>query len=227
MIRINIPVTETIEKYIDRVGYRDHPVLAACRAEAQTRGEMAVLQVAPEQAAFFQMLIGLLSAKRILEIGTFTGYSALAMALALPPGGTLTTLDVSEEYLALAQSFWTDAGVADRIEPIIGDATVSLRRLLDHGGEGTFDIILIDADKPSYVTYYAEALRLVRSGGVIIIDDTLIHGRVATGPLDGDSDFVRLATETVTSLNELIYAQDGVEMVLLPWRDGLTLVRKL
>jgi predicted O-methyltransferase YrrM len=227
MIRINIPMSDAIEKYIDRVGFRDHPTLAACRAEAQTRGEMAVMQVAPEQAAFFQMLIGLLSAKRILEIGTFTGYSALAMALALPSGGMLTTLEISEEYLALARTFWNDAGVADRIEPIIGDAAESLQRLLEDHGESAFDIVLLDADKPGYLDYYDKAFRLVRSGGIIIVDDTLIHGRVVTGPLDGDPDYVRRAVDAIGSLNQIIHEQDGVEMVMLPWRDGLTLVRKL
>lgn len=227
MIRINIPMTDEIERYIDRIGYRDHPALAACRDEAQTRGPMAVMQIAPEQAAFLQMLIGLLSARRVLEVGTFTGYSALAMALALPEGGSLTTLDVSEEYVGLARTFWDDAGVADRIEAIIGDAAESLERLIRRNGEGSFDLILIDADKPGYPTYFEKALRLVRSGGVIVVDDTLIHGRVVTGPLDGDPDYVRPAADAVRSLNETIHAQEGVQMVLLPWRDGLTLVRKL
>ncbi|MDH0126936.1 O-methyltransferase [Brucella intermedia] len=227
MIRINIPMTDDIEKYIDRVAYRDHPALAACRNEAQTRGQMAMMQVAPEQAAFLQMLIGLLSARRVLEIGTFTGYSALAMALSLPEGGKLTTLDISEEYVGLARTFWEQANVADRIEAIIGDAAKSLDDLIRLRGEGSFDLIVIDADKPGYPAYYEKALRLVRSGGVIVVDDTLIHGRVVTGPLATDPDYVGPATDAVRALNETIHAQASVEMVLMPWRDGLTLVRKL
>lgn len=227
MIRINIPMTDGIESYIDRVGYRDHPALAACRDEAQRRGEMAVMQVAPEQAAFFQMVIGLLGARRVLEIGTFTGYSALAMALALPEGGSLTTLDISDDYIGLARTFWEEAGVADRIEAIVGDAAESLETLIRVQGEGSFDLVLIDADKPGYPAYYDKALRLVRPGGMIIVDDTLIHGRVVTGPLDDDPDFVRPAVDAVRALNDAIHRQEGVEMVLLPLRDGLTLVRKL
>jgi O-methyltransferase len=224
MQRINVPITEEVESYIDRRAYRDHPALAACRAEAQTRGDMAVMQVAPEQAALLQMLIGLLGARRVLEIGTFTGYSALAMALALPPEGRLTTLDIDPAIVDVARTFWTAAGIAERIDAIVGDAGTSLTTLISAGE--VFDLVLIDADKPRYAEYYEKSLRLLRSGGVLVLDDTLLRGRVVSGPLPGDPEYVVHATDVVCSLNDAIHSQPGIEMVMLPWRDGLTIVHK-
>ncbi len=226
-LRINIPMTDALEHYIDRVGFREHPSLAACRTEAMTRGNMAAMQIAPEQGAFLQMLVRLLGARRIVEIGTFTGYSAMAMALALPRDGRLVTCDVSDEYLSLARGFWREAQVEDRIEARLGDASATLDALILRDGENAYDLALIDADKPAYPDYYGKALRLVRPGGLILLDDTLLRGRVATGALPGDPDFYAPSVEAVVALNEAIYADESVEMVLLPWRDGLTIVRKL
>jgi len=226
-LRINVPMTDELERYIDRVGYREHPSLRACRAEAMTRGKMAAMQIAPEQGAFLRMLVRLLGARRIVEIGTFTGYSAMAMALALPEDGRLVTCDVSDEYLGLAMRFWREAQIEDRIEARLGDASGTLDDLLIRDGENAYDLALIDADKPAYPDYYAKAFRLVRAGGLILLDDTLLRGRVATGALPGDPDFYAPSVEAVAALNEAIHADDRVEMVLLPWRDGMTIVRKL
>jgi O-methyltransferase len=226
-LRINVPMTDALEHYIDRVGYREHPSLAACRAEAMTRGAMAAMQIAPEQGAFLQLLVRLLGARRILEVGTFTGYSAMAMALALSADGRLVTCDVSDEYVDLARRFWAEAEVADRIDARLGDAADTLDQLLESDGENAYDLAFIDADKPGYPAYYRAALRLVRPGGLILLDDTLLRGRVATGALPGDPAFYGPAVEAVTGLSEAIHADAGVQMVLLPWRDGMTIVRKL
>ena len=224
-MRINIPVTEAVENYLDRVAYREHPSLTACRMEASERGKMAVMQIAPEQGAFLQMLVRLLGVRRILELGTFTGYSTLAMALALPADGKVITCDNSTEYQAVAQRFWTKANVVDRIDVRTGNATQTLDRMLSQG-EAAFDMVFIDADKPGYPTYYEKALALTKAGGLILLDDTLVRGRVVTGPLEGDGEHIPPAVDAIRELNTRIQSDQRVEMVLLPWRDGLTLVRK-
>lgn len=225
-MRINIPVTPELEAYIDEVGYREAPVLRACRDEAASRGAMAVMQVAPEQGALLQLLVELIGARSVLEVGTFTGYSALAIAAALPPEGRLITCDVDPEIVQVARGFWDEGGVSEKIDARIGEAAETLRALLDEGRAGTFDLVLIDADKPGYPVYFDLAAELVRIGGLIILDDTLIHGRVVTGPLPTDPPHVPPAVEGIREVNARLRSDERFTIAMLPTRDGLTLARR-
>lgn len=208
-------LTPELYDYLLAHGVRDHPALAALRAEtAELR--WAVMQIGPEQGAFMQLLVELTGAGSYLEIGTFTGYSALAVALALPPDGRVTTLDVSEEWTAIARRHWAEAGAADKIELLLGDARESLDRLIAEGR--TYDFAFIDADKEGYDGYYEACLKLVRPGGLIALDNTFQGGAVAR-PRSADA-------RAVDALNRKIKADARVSMAMLPIADGLTLCRK-
>jgi predicted O-methyltransferase YrrM len=209
-----ITLTDELVDYVQRVGVREHPALARLREETAPL-PLAQMQIAPEQGAFMALMVRLTGARRILEIGTFTGYSSTAMALAMPEDGRITCLDVSREWTDLARRAWADAGVDDRVELRIGAAVDSLRELEDDA----YDLAFIDADKPSYDAYYTGCLRVVRSGGLIMIDNVLQHGRVVDP--DADDDNVR----AIRALNERIAADERVDHVLLPVADGLTLAR--
>jgi len=209
-----IQLTDQLVEYVRRVGVREHPVLAGLREEAAARPNRS-MQIGPEQGAFMALLVRLIDARRILEIGTFTGYSSTAMALALPADGRITCLDVSREWTDVARRAWADAGVADRVDLRIGPAADSLAELQDDA----FDLAFIDADKTSYDTYYEGCLRVVRPGGLILIDNVLQAGRVADPSADDDS------VVAIRALNEKIAADERVDHVLLPLADGLTLAR--
>ena len=223
-MRISIPMTPDLENYIDTVGYREHHALAACRVEAQTRGQMAVMQIAPEQGALLQLFVELIDARRILEIGTFTGYSALALALSLPDDGRVITVDCDTKTGEVAQNFWRAAAVEHKIDARIADGLDAMDDLISGGS--SFDIVLIDADKPGYPAYIDRAIELVRVGGLIIVDDTLIHGRVATGPLAGDPDFVAPAVDAMRDVNQRLHGDDRLTIAMIPAHDGLTLARR-
>lgn len=207
-----------IRAYVDRLGVREHPALARLREENRShpRGSM---QVDADEGALLGLLVRILGARNVLEVGTFTGYSSTAMALALPPDGRLLCCDVSREFTDVARRVWADAGVADRIDLRLAPAFETMDALLADGGAGTFDFAFIDADKAGYDAYYERALRLVRPGGVIAIDNVLWSGRVAD-PSVTDED-----TTAIRALNEKIAADERVDHVLLPIRDGLTLAR--
>jgi predicted O-methyltransferase YrrM len=207
-------LTDDLLAYVREHGVREHPVLSRLR-EDTAQMPMAQMQIAPEQGAFMALLVRLLGAKRILEIGTFTGYSSTAMALAMPADGRITCLDVSEEWTDRARQAWRDAGIADRVDLRIGPAVESLRELED----GAFDLAFIDADKTSYDAYYEGCLRVVRPGGLILIDNVLQGGRVA----DPDADDENVLA--IRALNLKIAADDRVDMTLLPVADGLTMAR--
>src|SRR5690606_35595016 len=168
-----LTLTDDLVEYVRRAGLREHPVLARLREDTAAMPN-AQMQIAPEQGAFMALLVQLTGARRILEIGTFTGYSSTAMALALPEDGRITCLDVSREWTDRAQQAWTDAGVADHVELRIRPAVESLARLEDD----SFDLAFIDVDKPGYDDYYTVCLRVVRPGGLILIDNVLQSGRV-------------------------------------------------
>ena len=206
--------TDDLIDYVRRVGLREHPVLARLRAENASMPN-ASMQIAPEQGAFMALLVQLIGARRVLEIGTFTGYSSTAMALALPDDGRITCLDVSREWTDRAQKAWADAGVADRVGLRIGPAVDSLDQLEDD----SFDLAFIDADKTGYDAYYSGCLRVVRPGGLILIDNVLQSGRVTDPAADGDN------VRAIRALNERIAADERVDMVLLPLADGLTMAR--
>jgi predicted O-methyltransferase YrrM len=206
--------------YVQRQGLREHPEATALRE--RTRGMPgAGMQISPEQGAFLNWLARTMGVRRAIEVGTFTGYSALVVALALPTDGKLIACDISAEWTAIGQPFWQLAGVADRIDLRIAPAADSLASLLADGGAGRFDFCFIDADKSGYDGYYEAALRLVRPGGAIAIDNVLWGGRVAEGPSD-DPD-----TAALQRLNAKIQADPRVDMTMLPIADGLTLARVL
>jgi predicted O-methyltransferase YrrM len=179
------------------------------------------MQICPEQGQFMAMLVKLVAAKHILEVGVFTGYSSLVMALAMPEEGRMVACDVSVEATDVAQQYWQQAGVAHKIDLRIAPALDTLQDLLTAGAGGTFDLAFIDADKANYPEYYELCLDLVRSGGVILIDNVLWYGRVA------DPEVTNKRTSILRDLNTKIHQDQRVELVILPIGDGLTVVRKI
>ena len=209
-----LDLTDDLIGYVRRLGVREHPALVRLR-ERTAPMPMAQMQIGADQGAFMALLVKLIGAKRILEIGTFTGYSSTAMALALPPDGRITCLDVSEEWTDVAREAWTDAGVADRVDLRLAPASETLATLDDD----SFDLAFIDADKPGYDDYYEGCLRVVRPGGLILIDNVLWSGGVADETNDDEN------TTIMRALNEKVAADERVDHVLLPIGDGLTLAR--
>jgi predicted O-methyltransferase YrrM len=209
-----INLTDDVVDYVHRYGVREHPVLAALR-ERTAPMPNANMQIGPDQGAFMALLVKLIGARRVLEIGTFTGYSSTAMALALPPDGRILCCDVSREWTDIARQAWADAGVADRIELRLAPATETLATLDDD----SFDLTFIDADKPNYDAYYEGCLRAVRPGGLILIDNVLWSGDVADPAVDN------VSVRAIRALNEKIAVDERVDHVLLPLADGLTLAR--
>ena len=214
MANRTIDLTEELVAYVRRVGVREHPVLARLREETAPL-PMAQMQIAPEQGAFMALLVKLLGARQVLEIGTFTGYSSTAMALALPADGRIVCCDVSREWTDMARRAWADAGVADRVDLRLAPASETLATLDD----GSFDMAFIDADKTGYDAYFEGCLRVVRPGGLILIDNTLQGGRVADSSADDDN------VRAIRALNDKIAGDERVDAVLLPLADGLTLAR--
>jgi caffeoyl-CoA O-methyltransferase len=213
-----IPVTEAMIAYVGRWGAREHPALRHCREET-AKMPMANMQIAPEQGAFLALLAKAIGAKRALEIGTFTGYSALAVALALAPDGRVTALDVSREFTDKARGYWKEAGMESKIELRLGPALESLDRMAA-SREAPFDLAFIDADKSNYDAYYEHALKLLRRGGVIALDNMLWSGAVAD-PSINDPD-----TSALRALNAKIHGDERVDMALATIADGVMLVWK-
>jgi predicted O-methyltransferase YrrM len=212
----SIGLSEELHAYLLDVGVREPEVLRRLREETAAMPN-ASMQIAPEEGATLAMLVRILGARRVLEVGTFTGYSSTAMALALPPDGRIVCCDVSREWTDIARRTWAAAGVADRVELHLGPAVDTLSSLLAAGQAGTFDMAFIDADKGSYAAYYEAALQLVRRGGLICIDNVLWSGRVAD-PAVTDDD-----TRAIRALNETIAGDERVDVAMLPVADGLTL----
>jgi predicted O-methyltransferase YrrM len=204
--------------YLVRETVREPEPMARLRAETR-RLPNASMQISPEQAQFMALLVRLIGASSALEIGTFTGYSALAVALALPADGKLVCCDVSEEWTSVGRRYWQEAGVADRIELRLAPAADTLAALLASGARSSFDFAFIDADKENYDLYYEHCLKLVRPNGLIAIDNALWHGRVAD-PTYNDAD-----TAAVRALNCKVRDDARVDMVLLAIGDGLLLAR--
>ena len=212
----SIGLSEELHAYLLDVGVREPEVLRRLREETAAMPN-ASMQIAPEEGATLAMLVRILGARRVLEVGTFTGYSSTAMALALPPDGRIVCCDVSREWTDIARRTWAAAAVADRVELHLGPAVDTLSSLLAAGQAGTFDMAFIDADKGSYAAYYEAALQLVRRGGLICIDNVLWSGRVAD-PAVTDDD-----TRAIRALNETIAGDERVDVAMLPVADGLTL----
>ena len=198
--------------------YREPEILKELRAETARLGGLAQMQIGPEQGAFMAMLVKLMGAKRILEVGTFTGYSSLAMALT--GDVKIIAADVSEEWTNVARKYWKKAGVDGRIELRLGPAAETLEQLLKSGEASRFDLMFIDADKSSYDTYYEGGLKLLRPGGVMLIDNVLWSGSVAD-PSIKDED-----TSALRALNAKIMADTRVDLVMVPICDGVTMALK-
>ena len=214
MARGAIDIPARLYQYLVAHGTRETAVQR--RLRAATRGiPMAGMQIGPDQGALMQQLVRLIGARRCLEIGTFTGYSALAVALALPPGGRMVCCDVSEEWTSIAKRFWKQAGVSQKISLHLGPALQTLQKL-----KGDFDFAFIDADKENYRNYYERCLKLVRRGGLIAIDNTLWHGRVLVRR-DRTAD-----TRAIRAFNRRLARDRRVDIALVPIGDGLTLARK-
>jgi caffeoyl-CoA O-methyltransferase len=206
-------------EYLLAHSLREHPQLAALRAETASHPRVN-MQIAPEQGQFMQMLVRLTGARRAIEVGVFTGYSSLAVMLAMPGDARLLALDVSEEYTAVARRHWRAAGVADRIELVIAPARDTLDARLAAGEAGTYDFAFIDADKTSYREYYERLLQLVRPGGLVVVDNTLWSGEVAN-PDNREAD-----TRALREFNDALHADARIDLALLPVGDGLTLARR-
>jgi predicted O-methyltransferase YrrM len=214
-----ISLDDRLYRYFLSVSLREHPVLRRLREETSELPN-AGMQIAPEQGQFMALLSKLTGARKVLEIGTFTGYSALTMALALPPSGRIVACDVSREWTAIAQRYWAEAGVASRIDLRLAPALETTAALLDEGEALTFDFAFIDADKERYADYYEAALQLLRPGGLITVDNSLWNGRVAD-PAARDAD-----TLAIRAFNERLRDDLRIDLSLVPIGDGLTLARK-
>lgn len=218
MSRRTIQLDDTLYQYLLDHSLREHPEQTALR-EATAKHPRAGMQISPEQGQFMQLLVKLIGARRTIEVGTFTGYSALTVALALPEDGRVLACDVSEEYTSMGKPHWLRAGVADKIELVIAPATETLDARLGDGAAGTCDFAFIDADKAGYDAYYERCLQLVRPGGLIAFDNTLWGGDVAKPARDDD-------TRALQALNDKLHGDERIDVALLPIGDGLTLARK-
>jgi predicted O-methyltransferase YrrM len=219
MANTHTNVTDELAAYLRRVSLREPDVLRRLRERTMSIAE-ARMQITPEQGQFMQLLVQLIGARKTLEIGVFTGYSSLAVALALPADGKVTACDISEEWTSIGKTFWQEAGVADKIDLKIAPAVKTLDQLIADGQQGTYDFAFIDADKANYDTYYERALVLVRAGGLIAVDNVLWHSRVID-PSVNDAD-----TVAIRKINEKIHQDTRVNISLVPIGDGLTLARK-
>jgi predicted O-methyltransferase YrrM len=210
---------DSLYQYLLDVSLRETPLLERLRDETQAL-PMARWQIAPEQGQFLALLVKLTGARRLLEVGTFTGYSALCMATALPEGGSLICCDIPGDYNATARRYWQEAGLAERIDLRLAPALQTLAELERQGQVGQFDLIFIDADKANYPSYLEHALRLLRVGGLAVFDNTLWSGRV----LEENSESAD--TRAIQALNRALKDDLRVDLSLLPVGDGLTLCRK-
>ena len=210
---------ERLHAYLLARSLREAPVQRALRAATRTVPG-AGMQIGPEQGQLMQLLVRMLGARRCLEIGTYTGYSALAVALALPKNGRIVCCDLSEEWTAIARRYWKKAGVAKRIDLRLAPALETLDGLLARGGAGKYDFAFIDADKTNYANYYERCLKLLRKGGLIAVDNTLWYGNVVNAR-DQSAD-----TRAIRAFNRKLYRDRRVELSLLPVGDGLTLALK-
>lgn len=214
-----ISLDDRLYEYLLKVSSRESGILRRLRTETSKlpRPEM---QIAPEQGQFIMLLLRLMNAERILEVGTFTGYSTLCMALSVPPEGRIVACDIHDEWTQIARRYWSEAGVADRIELHLAPALETMESLLADEQEETYDFVFIDADKENYLAYYETALELVRPGGLIAVDNVLWGGSVA------DFEKQDKDTEAIRVFNETLHRDRRVDLSLVPIGDGMTLARK-
>jgi predicted O-methyltransferase YrrM len=219
MSRRTLSLDDRLYEYLLAASLREPPALAKLRAETE-RHPRAEMQIAPEQGQFMQLLVRLVGARRALEVGVFTGYSSLAIALALPVDGHLLACDISDEFTAVARRHWAAAGVTGRIELVLAPAIATLDARLGAGEAGSYDFAFIDADKEGYVDYYERVLALLRPGGLMAVDNTLWSGAV-TDPADRSAE-----TAAIRRFNGHVYGDERVDLSLVPIGDGLTLARR-
>ena len=212
-------MAEEVYGYLLRCSVREPEVLARLRAATAPLPE-SVMQIGPDQGQLMALLVKLIGARRCIEIGTFTGYSALAVALALPDDGSVITCDVSTKWTAIGRRFWREAGVESRIDLRLGPALETLDELVANGHAGAFDFAFIDADKPNYVAYYEKLLSLMRPGGLIAVDNTLA--------LAGEPIFQQTSAnaQALRAFNEAVHLDERVDLAMLSVGEGLTLLRK-
>ena len=213
-----LPIDERLMQYVLAHGAREHPAQVGLR-EATRAHPHAGMQIGADQGQLMALLIQLLGAKRTIEVGMFTGYSALTVALALPADGRVLACDISDEYTRIGKPFWQQAGVAHKIELVLGPALATLDARLARGEAASYDFAFIDADKSNYDGYYERCLQLVRRGGLIALDNMLWSGAVAQP--GGDAD-----TRALKALNDKLRADERVDVALLTVGDGLALARK-
>jgi caffeoyl-CoA O-methyltransferase len=219
MANKTIGISDELAAYVVEVGTREPDVLARLREETAAIPQHD-MQIAPEEGAFLALLVELIGARRCIEVGTFTGYSSTAVALALPENGQLVCCDVSEEWTELAGKYWDEAGVSDKIDLRIAPAAETLDQLLADGEEAAYDFAFVDADKAGYDGYYERLLRLVRPGGLIALDNTLWGGEVLDQDAQDDD------TRAIQALNAKLAGDERVTLCLLPVADGVTLARR-
>jgi predicted O-methyltransferase YrrM len=216
----SIGLSDPLYQYLLANSVREPEVLAKLRAET-AKHPLVNMQISPEQGQLMGLLVQLIGAKKCLEVGVFTGYSSLVVALNLPDDGRIIACDVSDEFTAIACKYWQEAGVSDKISLHIAPALETLDRLITNGESGSFDFAFIDADKNNYAAYYDRCFQLVRQGGLILVDNVLWYGRVADPAMDNDK-----RTQAIKQINQQIYHDDRVQISLIPIGDGLTIARK-
>ncbi len=214
-----LSIDDRLYNYICDVSINEPELLRQLREETALI-EYSVMQISPEQGQFMSLLIKLMSAKRAIEIGTFTGYSSICVASAMPDDGQLICCDISPQWTRIAEKYWARAGLENKIDLFTQPADITLQMLIDKGDEGSFDFIFIDADKQNYIQYYEMALQLLRKGGMIAIDNTLWSGAVA------DPENAEPGTCAIRRFNEMVKQDDRVSSSLVTIGDGLTLILK-
>ena len=215
-----IELNQSLRDYLINVSVKESGVLKDLREETLQLDEFQ-MQISPEQGSFLSFLVKLINAKHTLDIGVFTGYSSLIVALQLPQNGYVTACDTNEEWTEIAQKYWKEAKVEDKIDLHIAPAVETLEKLISNGNEGLYDFSFIDADKINYQHYFEQSLVLVRKGGVIAIDNVLWGGRVL------DNSDTEPATRAIRVFNSKLYKDDRVAISMIPIGDGLTLAQKL
>lgn len=210
---------DDVYQYILDCSSREHPVLKRLREATAPRPE-AEMQISPEQGQFMALLVRLIGARRCIEVGTYTGYSALAVAMALPADGKVIACDVSDEFTRVGRPFWREAGVESRIELRLQPGLKTLDELLSAGGQGTFDFAFVDADKSNYINYYEKLLQLMRPGGLIAADNTLAVSGSPIVRQDG------VSAKALRAFNDHVHHDERVDLSMIPIGEGLTLLRK-
>jgi len=214
-----LSIDDRLYDYLCDVSINESELLRQLREETALI-EYSVMQISPEQGQFMSLLIKLMSAKRAIEIGTFTGYSSICVASAMPDDGKLICCDISPQWTSIAEKYWVSGGLEDKIDLYNQPADITLQMLIDNGEKNTFDFIFIDADKQNYIKYYEMALQLLRKGGMIAIDNTLWSGAVA------DPENIEPGTRAIRRFNEMVKQDNRVSSSLVTIGDGLTLILK-